>query len=84
MNFPTMELAPFSINLVDQSRLSPLGLVKNVPILIVGVRFLVYFLMVNFPSHGSSFSILLGIPWLRVVAVMHDWNNETLMLQSQD
>ena len=31
-NLPTMEEAPFSIKLADQSRITPLGLVKNVPV----------------------------------------------------
>lgn len=38
----------------------------------------------NLPPHGSSYSILLGRPWLHAATVMHDWKNSTLMLQSQD
>ena len=83
-NLPKMEEAPFSIKLADQSRVSPLGLVKNVPVRIAGVRFLVAFVVMNLPAHSSSYSILLGRPWLRVAIVIHDWKNNTLMLQSRD
>ena len=83
-NLPKMEEAPFSIKLADQSRVSPLGLVKNVPVRIVRVHFLVAFVVMNLPPHSSSYSILLGRPWLKVVAVMHDWKNNTLMLQSRE
>ena len=83
-NLPKMEEAPFSIKLADQSRVSPLGLVKNVPVRIAGVRFLAAFVLMNLPPHSSSYSILLGRPWLKAAALMHDWKNKTLMLQSRD
>ena len=79
-----MDEEPFSIKLANQSRITPLGLVKNVHVRIARVRFLVAFIVMNLPAHNSSFSILLGRPWLKTVAVMHDWKNNTLMLQSQD
>ena len=83
-NLPPMEPAPFTIKLADQSKVAPLGLVKNVPVRIVGVRFLVAFVVMNLPSHNSSYSILLGRPWLKAAAVMHDWKNDTLILQSRE
>jgi len=49
-----------------------------------GVRFLVTFIVMNLPSHSSSFFIILGRSWLKVVARMHDWKNNTLLLQSPD
>lgn len=82
-NLPKIEEAPFSIKLADQSRVSPLGLMNNVPIRIVGVCFLVAFVVMNLPPHSSSYSIPLRRMWLKVVAIMHDWKNNTLMLQSR-
>ena len=79
-----MEPTPFTIKLADQSKVAPLGLVKNVPVRIVGVRFLVAFVVMTLPSHNSSYSILLGRPWLRVASIMHDWKNGTLLLQSRE
>ena len=58
-NLPTMEEAPFSIKLVEQSRITTLVLVKSALVRIAGVRFLVAFIVMNFLSHSSSFSILL-------------------------
>ena len=81
---PKMEYAPFSIKLVDQRRATPLGLVKNVPMRVARIRFLIAFVVMDLPLHNSSFSILLGRPWLKVVAIMHDWKNNTLILQSRD
>ena len=57
-NLPPMEPTPFTIKLADQSKVAPLGLVKNVPVRIVGVRFLVAFVVMTLPSHNSSYSIL--------------------------
>ena len=83
-NLPPMEPAPFTIKLADQSKVAPLGLVKNVPVRIAGIRFLVAFVVMTLPSHSSSYSILLGRPWLRAASVMHDWKNGTLLLQSRE
>jgi len=33
----------------------------------IGVRFQVAFVVINFPSHSSSFFMLLGRPWLRAI-----------------
>ena len=79
-----MKPAPFSIKLADQRRVTPLGLVKNVSVRVAGIRFLIAFVVMDLPLHSSSFSILLGRPWLKVVAVMRDWKNNTLILQSRD
>ena len=79
-----MEPAPFTIKLADQSKVAPLGLVKNIPVRIAGIRFLVAFVVMTLPSHSSSYSILLGRPWLRAASVMHDWKNGTLLLQSRE
>jgi len=38
----------------------------------------------DFPSHSSSFYILLGRPWLKVASVMNDWKNDALLLYSSD
>ena len=84
MELTSMEPAPFTIKLADQSKVAPLGLVKNVPVRIAGVRFLVAFVVMTLPSHSSSYSILLGRPWLRVASIMHDWKNGTLLLQSRE
>ena len=83
-DLPKMELAPFSIKVADQRRVTPLGLVKNVLVRVVGIWFLIAFVVMGLPSHNSSFSILLGRPWLKATAVMHDWKNDTLLLQSRD
>ena len=79
-----MELAPFSIKLAYQRRVTPLRLFKNVPIRVVGIWFLIAFVVMDLPLHSTSFSIILGRPWLKVAAVMHDWKNNTLILQSRD
>ena len=67
-----MESATFSIKLADQRRVTPLGLVKNVPMRVSRIMFLIAFVVMDLPLHSSSFSILLGRPSLKVVAIMLD------------
>jgi len=81
---PRMEHEPFSIKLEDQRKVTPLGLVKNEYIIVARILFLVDFVVMDFSSHNSSFSILLGRPWLKVASVMHDRKNDTLLVQSND
>lgn len=37
----------------------------------------------NLPSQNSPYSTLLGRPWLKAATMMHDWKNNTLLLQSR-
>lgn len=48
-NLPSMDTTPFTIKLDDQSKVASLGLVKNVPVRIVGIRFLVAFIVMTLP-----------------------------------
>ena len=79
-----MEFSPFSIKLANQRKVTPLGLIKNVLVRVARIRFLIAFVVMDLPSHNSSFLFLLGRPWLKAVLVMHDWKNNTLLLQSRD
>jgi len=83
-DLPKMEYAPFPIKLANQRKVAPLGLVKNASMREVGIQFLVAFVVMELPSQSSLFFILLGRPWLKAVVVMHDWKNDTLLLQSLD
>ena len=81
---PPLEKAPYTIKLADQSRVTPVGLARDVPVRLAGVRFVMSFAVMDLPQHSSSFSALLGRPWLRAVAALHDWRNNTLQFQSRD
>jgi len=42
-DLPKMESTPFSIKLVDQKKVTPLGLVNNVPMKVAGIGFMIAF-----------------------------------------
>ena len=42
------------------------------------------FVVMDLPRHSSSFSTLLGRPWLRAATALHDWRTNTLQFQSRD
>lgn len=81
---PPLEKAPYTTKLADQSRVTLVGLAHDVPIRLVGVRFIMSFTVTDLPRHSSSFLALLGIPWLKVAVALHDWRNNTLQFQSKD
>jgi len=74
---PKMDSTPFSIKLTDQTKVMPLGLVKNVPMRVAGIWFLIAFVVMELPSYSSSYLILLGRSWLKGAVVMHDWKNKS-------
>ena len=69
---PPLEKSPYTIKLADQSRVTPLGLARDVHVRLAGVRFLMSFVVMEFPRHSSSFLAFLGRPWLRAAVALHD------------
>jgi hypothetical protein len=61
-----------------------LGLTKDLKILVHGVPYVVTFTIIQNNELGSSYSMLLGHPWLRDVKVSHDWGNNTNIIQGTD
>jgi hypothetical protein len=58
--------------MVDQTITKPLGLIKDFKILVHGIPYAVTFIVIQSNMLDSSYFMLLGRPWLRVVKVFHD------------
>ncbi|KAH7423405.1 hypothetical protein KP509_12G054000 [Ceratopteris richardii] len=72
--------ASFTVTLADQSRVQPLGIVEEVPILIQNNDFFLSFVVVDVPRIDGGYPLLIGRPWLRHHQAVHDWSNDTLLI----
>ncbi len=67
--------------MVDQSMTKHLGIIKNLKIQIHGIPYVATFIVLQNSVVDSSYSMLLGRPWLRDGKVTHDWGNNVITIQ---
>jgi hypothetical protein len=58
-----------------------LGIIKNLKIQIHGIPYVATFIVLQNSVVDSSYSMLLGRPWLRDGKVTHDWGNNVITIQ---
>jgi len=71
------KLPHYNMHMTYQSVAKPLGLIKDVKIIIHGIPYAVTFTSVL----DSNYSMLLGRPWLRDVKMFHDWGNDIITIR---
>jgi hypothetical protein len=72
---------PYSLCMVDQTIARPLGLIKDLKIIVHGILYAVTFTMIQSSVLDFSYSMLLGCPWLRDAKLSHDWGNNIIIIQ---
>ena len=75
-----LEVAPFTIKMVDQRKVMPIGIIKNLKITIGGLTFKITVTIIKMESQENSYSMLLGWPWLKQARAKHDWGKNQLIL----
>jgi hypothetical protein len=78
------KLAFYNMCMVNQTITKPLGLIKDIKILVHGLPCAMTFTIIHNSVLDSSYSMLLGCPWLRDVEVSHDWGNNIIIIQGVD
>ena len=68
------------LHVADQRRVKPLGIVQGIKIIVVGLEFIVNYLVVRPYSYGASFPILAGRPWLLQACCVHNWYKGTITI----
>jgi hypothetical protein len=64
--------SPYNLRMANQTITKPLGLIKDLKILIRGIPYAVTFIIIQSSVLNSSYFMLLGRPWLRDAKVFHD------------
>jgi len=67
--------------MANQTTAKPLGLIRDLKIFFHGISYIVTFSVINSSVVNSSYSMLLGRPWLRDVKVSHDWGTNIVTEQ---
>ncbi len=69
---PKPKLTPYNIRMADQTTTKPVGLIRDMKIYVHGIPYITTFIILYNSVVDSSYSMLLGRPWLRDVKVAHD------------
>jgi hypothetical protein len=60
-----LEVAPFTIKMADQTKVTPLGIIKNLRIIIGWLTFKITVTVIKMENQENSYSMLLERPWLK-------------------
>ncbi len=75
------KLASCNLCMADQTIAKPLGLIKDLRIFVHGIPYAMIFIVIQSNVLDSSYSMLLGCPWLRDAKMSHDQGNNTIIVQ---
>jgi hypothetical protein len=75
------KLAPYSLRMVDKTTTKPMGLIKDLKIYVHDIPYITTFIILQNNVVDSSYSILLGRPWLGDAKVAHDWESNNVTIQ---
>ncbi len=81
LGLPKLKLAPYNLRMVDQTTTKLMGLIRDLKIYVHGIPYITTFTILQNSVVDSSYSMLLGRPWLRDVKVAHDYGNNIVTIQ---
>jgi len=74
------KLAPYNMRMGNETITKPLGLIKDLKIIVHGIPYVVTFIVIHSIVLDSNYLILLGHRWLKDVKVSHDWGNNIITI----
>ncbi|KAH7404480.1 hypothetical protein KP509_15G027800 [Ceratopteris richardii] len=66
------------VRMAHQSRVHPVGLVRNISITLQGTTFKMTFVVLELPESSLDYNLLFGRPWLWQAKVVQDWSAQEL------
>jgi len=63
---------PYNLCMEDQTIAKPLGFIRDLKIFVYGIPDTITFILINNNVLETSYSMLLGCPWLRNAKISHD------------
>jgi hypothetical protein len=66
--------------MANQTIVKPLGLIKDLRILVHGIPYEMTFIVIQSNMLNSNYFMLLGRPWLKDAKVFHDWGKNTIII----
>ena len=71
---------PIILRMVDQSKVKPLKILKQVLTLVGGIEYKIDYIIFKITKSISSYPIFLDRPWLYLAKVNDDWDKGTVMI----
>jgi hypothetical protein len=81
LGLPKPKPAPYNLRMANQTTTKPMGLIRNLKIYVHGFPYITTFTVLHNSVVDSSYSMLLGRPWLKDVKVAHDWESNIFTIQ---
>jgi len=67
---------PYKLLMADGTMVQPVGILRDVCIHIHGIPYTITLTVIIGQDMNSTYSVLLGRPWLRDAHVIHNWAND--------
>jgi hypothetical protein len=81
LGLPKPKPAPYNMRMIDQTTTKPMGLIRDLEIYVHGICYITPFTILHNSVVNSSYSMLLGKPWLKDAKVAHDWGSNIVTIQ---
>jgi hypothetical protein len=65
--------APFVVRMVDQQKVQPISLIRNLKINLAGFVYKILVIMLNMENGVQAYSMLLRRPWPKLAKAHHHW-----------
>jgi len=72
LGLPKPKPTPYNLRMANQTNTKLVGLIRNLKIYVHGIPYITIFIILHNSVVNSSYSMLLGRPWLKDVKVAHD------------
>ncbi len=80
LGLPKLKPAPYNLRMANQTTTKLVGLIRDLKIYVHGIPYIIMFTVLQNNVVESSYSMLLGKPWLRDVKVAHDWGSNIITI----
>ncbi len=81
LGLPKPKPTPYNLRMADQTTTKPMGLIRDLKIYVHGIPHITTFTILHNRVVDYSYSMLLGIPWLRDAKRAYDWGSNIVTIQ---
>jgi hypothetical protein len=81
LGLPKPEPTPYNLRMANQTTTKLMVLIRDLKIYVHGIPYIIMFTILQNNVVDSSYSMLLGRPWLKDVKVAHDWESNIITIQ---
>jgi hypothetical protein len=80
LGLPKPKLAPYNLRMTNQTTTKPVGLIKDLKIYVHGIPYIPTFTILQNSVVDSSYSMLLGRPWMKDAEMAHDQGSNIITI----